>query len=64
VNGLTRIVDGEVLFENVCFSLQKGQVLGIIGPNGSGKTTLLRMLVGDVKPDAGTIDVGSTGNVL
>lgn len=61
MEGLTRIVDGDVLFENVSFTLQRGQVLGVIGPNGSGKTTLLRMLVGDVKPDKGTIELGSTG---
>jgi len=32
----------------------------VIGPNGAGKTTLFRMIVGDDKPDAGTVEVGAT----
>jgi ATP-binding cassette subfamily F protein uup len=35
--------------------LTPGMRLGVLGPNGSGKTTLLRMIVGELKPDAGTI---------
>ncbi|OFW09075.1 MAG: ABC transporter ATP-binding protein [Acidobacteria bacterium RIFCSPLOWO2_02_FULL_67_36] len=37
----------------------RGDRVGLIGPNGSGKTTLLRLLVGELKPDAGTIARGS-----
>jgi ATPase subunit of ABC transporter with duplicated ATPase domains len=40
--------------------LPPGGIVGVIGPNGAGKTTLFRMMVGQEKPDAGTIDVGST----
>ncbi len=46
----------EVL-KDVSFSLEKGQVLSIIGSSGSGKTTLLRCLNFLEKPDAGTISV-------
>ncbi len=35
--------------------LTAGSRLGVLGPNGSGKTTLLRMIVGEIEPDAGTI---------
>jgi ATP-binding cassette ChvD family protein len=49
-----------VLFENLSFSLPPGGIVGVIGPNGAGKTTLFRMLAGQMKPDTGSIRVGST----
>jgi ABC-type multidrug transport system ATPase subunit len=35
------------ILENVSFSVNAGQRIGLIGPNGSGKTTLLRILAGE-----------------
>jgi ATP-binding cassette subfamily F protein 3 len=46
------------LIEGLSFSLRRGQRLGIMGPNGSGKTTLLRVLLGEEKPDTGTVERG------
>src|SRR5262249_20692305 len=46
------------LFAGLSFTLQRGRRLGIMGPNGSGKTTLLRVLMGDEKPDTGTVQRG------
>jgi branched-chain amino acid transport system ATP-binding protein len=37
------------------FSLEKGEILGLIGPNGSGKTTLFNVLVGIYRPDEGEV---------
>lgn len=42
---------------DVSFTLNKGQVLGLMGPNGSGKTTLLKILSGSVSSDGGDIKV-------
>jgi ATP-binding cassette subfamily F protein uup len=39
--------------------IMRGDRIGLIGPNGSGKTTLLRLLVGELEPDAGTIERGA-----
>lgn len=49
-----------VLFENLNFQLPPGGIVGIIGPNGAGKTTLFRMIIGQEKPDTGTIRIGET----
>ena len=39
--------------------LQRGDKIGLIGPNGAGKTTLLRMILGELKPDAGRVRLGT-----
>ncbi|MDP1615440.1 MAG: cytochrome c biogenesis heme-transporting ATPase CcmA [Methylococcales bacterium] len=54
-SGLSCIRDDRVLFEDLDFALQAGQVLLLEGKNGSGKTSLLRILCGFREPDAGQI---------
>jgi ATP-binding cassette ChvD family protein len=49
-----------LLIEDLSFTLPRSGIVGIIGPNGAGKTTLFRMLVGQEKPDSGTITIGDT----
>lgn len=41
--------------EEVSFSIEDGQFLGLIGPNGSGKTTLLKLILGLEQPDRGSV---------
>jgi ATP-binding cassette subfamily F protein 3 len=43
------------LFENISFTLAKGETLGIIGKNGKGKSTLLNLLAGLLQPNSGEI---------
>lgn len=50
----------KVLLDGLSFSLPRGGIVGVIGPNGAGKTTLFRMIVGEEKPDGGTLTVGDT----
>jgi ATP-binding cassette ChvD family protein len=49
-----------LLMDGLTFDLPRGGIVGIIGPNGAGKTTLFRMIVGQEKPDSGTLRVGDT----
>ncbi|MBI2037648.1 MAG: metal ABC transporter ATP-binding protein [Candidatus Magasanikbacteria bacterium] len=48
------------VLDNLTFSVEKGDYVGIIGPNGGGKTTLLKILVGLLKPQSGTIKIFGT----
>ena len=57
---LCKSMGDKVLVENATFLVQPGAIVGIIGPNGAGKTTLFRMLVGEEKPDSGTLNIGET----
>jgi ATP-binding cassette ChvD family protein len=50
----------KLLIDEMSFALPPGGIIGVIGPNGAGKTTLFRMIVGEEKPDAGTIREGET----
>lgn len=43
--------------KGISFSVQKGEILGILGVNGSGKSTLLKTIAGIFRPDAGTVDL-------
>ena len=58
--GLTKGFEERLLIEDLTFLLPPGGIVGVIGPNGAGKTTLFRMMVGEEKPDAGSIEIGST----
>jgi len=49
-----------LLMDDVNFLLPRGGIVGIIGPNGAGKTTLFRMILGQDKPDAGTLKIGES----
>ena len=49
-----------LLIDDLSFSLPPGGIVGVIGPNGAGKTTLVRMIVGEEKPDSGSLQLGET----
>ena len=59
-DGVSKAYGDKLLIEDMSFRLPPGGIVGVIGPNGAGKTTLFRMVVGQEKPDAGTIRVGET----
>ena len=57
---LTKGYGDRVLIDDLSFTLPRGGIVGIIGPNGVGKTTLFRMIVGEEKPDSGSLRIGDT----
>lgn len=51
--------DTQPIVENFSITIMRGDKLGLLGPNGVGKTTLLRLLLGEIKPQKGTIKHGT-----
>ncbi len=49
---------GKQLIEHLSFAFEPGRRLGIVGKNGVGKTTLLKLILGELKADTGSIDIG------
>lgn len=52
---LTWCTDGNVILDDISFSVKKGSFTGILGPNGAGKSSLLRCLYRYVKPEQGVV---------
>lgn len=57
--GISHQFGGRPLLSDFSTLICRGDKLGILGPNGAGKTTLLRILLGELKPDAGTVRIGT-----
>ena len=57
---VTKAYDGRPVIENFSYNLLRGDRIGIVGRNGAGKSTLLRMIAGQLAPDSGSVETGST----
>ena len=55
IMGLTKSFKGRTVVDHVDLEVNSGEVVGLLGPNGAGKTTSFYMIIGIIKPDAGTI---------
>lgn len=47
----------EVMINNLSFTIHSGELVVFVGENGSGKSTLLKLILGELKPDKGTVTV-------
>jgi len=63
VNQIRKSFGADLVFENISFSVQTGERIGLIGPNGSGKTTILKILTGQEQQDEGEITFRKGTNV-
>lgn len=55
LQNLSVLFPGRTLFEDVTWSIFRGEKYGLVGPNGAGKTTLLKMLIGEFEQSSGDI---------
>jgi urea transport system ATP-binding protein len=55
VQGLTTVVSGYTILNNLSFSIDENELRVLLGPNGAGKTTLISMVTGQFKPTSGKI---------
>ncbi|MFB0564189.1 MAG: ATP-binding cassette domain-containing protein [Candidatus Aminicenantaceae bacterium] len=55
IENVTKKFESLTAIDHLTLEIEKGKVIGLIGPDGAGKTTLLRLLVGLLKPDEGCI---------
>ena len=60
VENLSKTVDGELLLDNISFSVQRDDRIAFYGPEGNAKTTLFQILAGELEPDSGTVEWGTT----
>jgi ATP-binding cassette ChvD family protein len=60
VDTLSKGFGDRLLIDELSFSLPRNGIVGVIGPNGAGKTTLFKMILGEEKPDDGSIKIGET----
>ena len=58
LDGVTVVLDGATIIEEIALTAGSGTVTGLIGPNGSGKSTLLRCVYRALRPRAGAVHVG------
>lgn len=55
VSNLSLTIGNHKILSDISFDVQKGEIIGLIGPNGSGKTTLFNVLSGFLKPTGGSV---------
>ncbi|MEK6715486.1 MAG: ATP-binding cassette domain-containing protein [Candidatus Omnitrophota bacterium] len=63
VTNLSKNYGKKTLFENISLNINKGEKVGLIGPNGSGKTTLFALILGEIEPSKGSIQVNKNTNI-
>ncbi len=57
---ITKSYNDRVLIKDFTYSFSPEDRVGIIGSNGAGKSTLMNIITGEVQPDTGTVEIGST----
>ena len=63
IDRVTKTFDSVIAIENLSLHIQKGEILGLVGPDGAGKTTLIRMMIGLLAKFSGNIEVLGSTNI-
>ena len=60
LHGISKSYDGRPILRNFSYNLLREDRIGIVGRNGAGKSTLLRIAAGQLQPDSGHVEIGTT----
>ena len=60
IHNISKAYGENVLIDDFSYIFLKNDRVGFIGPNGSGKSTLMKMIIGQIQPDSGQIEIGQT----
>ena len=60
MHDISKAFDGRPVIRNFSYNLLRGDRIGIVGKNGAGKSTLLHMVAGELQPDSGHVEIGTT----
>ena len=55
IEGVTKVYGRTTVVDDVSFTVEPQEILGLVGPNGAGKTTTIRMALDIIHPDTGTV---------
>ena len=58
--GVSKAFDGKTIIKDFSYNLLRSDRIGIVGRNGAGKSTLLHMIAGELAPDSGSVEIGTT----
>jgi ATP-binding cassette subfamily F protein uup len=59
LENVAKAYDGRPIVRDFSATILRGDKVGLIGPNGAGKTTLLKLILGEIRPDSGTVRQGT-----
>ena len=57
INKIKQQFGQKTVLENINMEIEKGEIIGLLGPSGAGKTTLIKILTGQLKPTSGTASI-------
>ena len=63
INNLSKIFSGNLLFHHVSIEINSGEKIAMIGQNGTGKSTLVKMILGEILPDEGEINLNRQASI-
>ena len=63
IKNISKKYKTQIALSNICFSLQKGDIVGFLGPNGAGKTTLMKIITSTLKQDMGSVSINGLDTI-